>query len=663
MFPSFRILALWLSAILLHNYIDFTLANNQYLLAIVIAFIALLNTESKLKVLFEHLVLFVFLFFAVALTMPKKDNALGLDSYETNEAFILVKKQLSQTSYSNRYLCEVKCLNRPVQTRVDETCILTLSQKEWSTKLYPGDQFYAKVRFSEILEPKHKYLFHAKNYWAKKGVYSRVWVSGIRMVSPSKNILLKLFSLQVRVKDLLNKQEISETAKQLIIALVLGDKKSVEREVLESFQALGLVHVLALSGMHIGLIYGICLLFLNIFFKHYPRLKALILICLIFSYAIFTGLNPSVFRASMMFFIYAVSVIINRPTSTMNIVSLSALIMLIVQSNYLFDLGFQLSYLAVFGILYFYGFYRDVLSSYSKITRFFLGLLFVSLSAQIATGALSAYYFGVLPLSFLWANVLVLPLISLLLYWAVFYIVWLVVIGESSLLNNSIDLLFEGLINWLGLVEKYSIKAISVSLTVEQVCFYYGFLVLCCVIILEAKYKFIKLFYFYIILAFCGFVFFQEQERAGLLVCGNRNGFVISVSVNKHQVIFKDGDLNAAYLLGDYTREKGLYCSDTIEFSLNYKNEFCSLGNKILQFQDTEILLLEDEVVDTAIVRNIDVLILKVFREDIPFSVQNTLVLDARMSNRDRMRIKALALAKEVKVIDLAELAYEKVYR
>ena len=98
-----------------------------------------------------------------------------------------------------------------------------------------------------------------------------------------------------------------------------------------------------------------------------------------------------------MFLFYSISLALNRSTSSFNIVCISALTLLIYNSNLLYDIGFQLSYIAVFGILYFYQFFKKYLISKYVLVKMILGLAFISISAQLSTGILSAYYFHAFP--------------------------------------------------------------------------------------------------------------------------------------------------------------------------------------------------------------------------------------------------------------------------
>ena len=195
---------------------------------------------------------------------------------------------------------------------------------------------------------------------------------------------LSIRKKQIEWLELLQKQDMNLSTKQIISALVLGDKRGVSKDISSTFTNLGLIHTLALSGLHISLIYGICAFVLSILLKYMPKLQSIVLVSIILSYAILTGLSPSVMRASLMLLLYAFSLAINRRTTAFNIVFLSALILLIYNQNLLFDIGFQLSYLAVLGILYFYKFFRYFIEKQNYLKRFILSLVLVSLSAQVS---------------------------------------------------------------------------------------------------------------------------------------------------------------------------------------------------------------------------------------------------------------------------------------
>ena len=120
----------------------------------------------------------------------------------------------------------------------------------------------------------------------------------------------------------------------------MGDKRGVSKDISNQFMSLGLVHTLALSGLHISLIYGVCAFLLALLLKYRPRLQSIILVVIIIAYAILTGLSPSIMRASLMFLLYAFTLMINRRTTAFNIVFLSALILLFYNSNLINDVGF-----------------------------------------------------------------------------------------------------------------------------------------------------------------------------------------------------------------------------------------------------------------------------------------------------------------------------------
>ena len=112
----------------------------------------------------------------------------------------------------------------------------------------------------------------------------------------------------------LNQQNISAESKQLLAALLLGAKKSVTKPIASQFSRLGLSHVLALSGLHISLLYGVCAFLVSLLFKNQPITQSLLLSLVILFYAVLTGLSPSVMRASLMFLLYAFTLLVDRRT-------------------------------------------------------------------------------------------------------------------------------------------------------------------------------------------------------------------------------------------------------------------------------------------------------------------------------------------------------------
>jgi competence protein ComEC len=190
------------------------------------------------------------------------------------------------------------------------------------------------------------------------------------------------------------------------IALILGDKSLLDAEIRNAFTATGAMHALAVSGLHVGIILPIFLGFLKIFGKYIKRKQAvLIVVGILWIYALLTGFSPSVIRAVFMFSVLAISQIIGRSYNPVNTLFFTAFVLLLFKPLYLFDIGFQLSYIAMLGIFTFNKKVVEWVKTDNKYLKFFWEGTAVGLSAQFMTVPLSLYYFHQFPNYFALANI------------------------------------------------------------------------------------------------------------------------------------------------------------------------------------------------------------------------------------------------------------------
>jgi competence protein ComEC len=174
---------------------------------------------------------------------------------------------------------------------------------------------------------------------------------------------------------------------------------------------------LAVSGLHVGIVFYLVSLVFG-FLRHNRKgrlLFMLISISILWSYAFITGLSPSVMRAATMFSIFAIGENLNRRSNIYNSMAASAFILLLINPNNLFDIGFQLSYAAVFGIVFLQPKLEKLFFIKNRILRFFWMLITVSISAQIATFPITSYYFGQFPTYFWITNTFVIPAVMVLI--------------------------------------------------------------------------------------------------------------------------------------------------------------------------------------------------------------------------------------------------------
>lgn len=205
--------------------------------------------------------------------------------------------------------------------------------------------------------------------------------------------------------------EMSLPTKSLIKALLLGDRTDMDTVTVGSFQQLGIMHVLAISGLHVGIIY-LFLSKITVFLRR--QYRCVLLLVVLWFFVFLSGFSPSVFRAVFMFSILAIAREVKRKQSTLEGVGLALFLSLIFKPDWIFDVGFQLSYLAVLGIVWLMPLFKKCYTRF-KFVNYFLSLLYVSFVAQYSVLALQLYYFNSISLTFLMNNIVVVPLITLLL--------------------------------------------------------------------------------------------------------------------------------------------------------------------------------------------------------------------------------------------------------
>lgn len=203
----------------------------------------------------------------------------------------------------------------------------------------------------------------------------------------------------------------------VVAAMALGDKSALTHEIRDTYSVSGASHVLALSGLHLGIIYG--LLWLLLPHRRWPAVSQTLILIAIWLYVLLVGMPVSVVRSAVMLTVYGILSIAHRNKMSINALAFTAIIMLLWNPEWLFDIGFQLSFMAVLAILLFVPVLEDMFSAQylqeHRWIRRVWGLTAVSVSAQIGVAPLIAYYFGRLSTYFLLTNFIVLPAAYLIL--------------------------------------------------------------------------------------------------------------------------------------------------------------------------------------------------------------------------------------------------------
>jgi len=185
----------------------------------------------------------------------------------------------------------------------------------------------------------------------------------------------------------------------------------------QQYSSAGVIHILAVSGLHVGIILLILQLLLRPleYLRKGRFIKTLIIVALLWCFAIIAGLSPSVVRAVTMFSIVAIGMNMKRPTSIFNTLAISMFILLLLKPMFLFDVGFQLSYLAVFAIVWIQPLLYKSWTPKYKGVDYFWQIFTVTIAAQIGVAPLSLFYFHQFPGLFFLSNLVIIPVLGLIL--------------------------------------------------------------------------------------------------------------------------------------------------------------------------------------------------------------------------------------------------------
>jgi competence protein ComEC len=276
--------------------------------------------------------------------------------------------------------------------------------------------------FYQIPSPLNPGQFDYRKNLANKSVYHQAFVKPDQWLLINHGRENPVMSLMFRIKNSIIKSikvNITDDSQQaMLLALLIGYTSELNDEIRQSFTETGIMHLLAVSGMHVGLIYMV----LNFLFKGLHRLRngniifIITVTVMLWMYAGITGFSPSVLRATIMFNFLLIGKNIRKVNFVYNSILVSAFLLLLYDPFLIFHVGFQLSYAAVIGIVFVQPYLNSLLTSKSWVLQKLWPLISVTISAQFFTLPLILYYFNQFPVYFFLANLLIIPISTLVIY-------------------------------------------------------------------------------------------------------------------------------------------------------------------------------------------------------------------------------------------------------
>ncbi|MCF6296366.1 MAG: competence protein ComEC family protein [Flavobacteriaceae bacterium] len=368
--------------------------------------------------IFTGILFFLIGILSISIQKPQHQKKHYINHIKANNQTILrVEKILKPNLFYQRFEAKVIQMNNP-QTK--GKVLVNFHKDNLKNKVKVDDVLFTTNSFKMIRKALNPYQFNYQEYLKKQQIHHQLILKkGYYLFLKSNQKTLKGFAHSIREKINTELKRANFLTKELAIvnALLLGQKQGITKEQFEQYKNAGAIHILAVSGLHIGII----LLILNFLFKPIEYLKngkiiklIIVVICL-WVYAFLAGFSASVIRAVTMFTAIAISLASNRPFGVQNSLVISLFVLLLIHPLYLFNVGFQLSYVAVFSIVWLQPLFSNLWKPKFIITEYFWTLLTVSFAAQVGILPLSIYYFHQFPGLFFISSLVIIPFLGFIL--------------------------------------------------------------------------------------------------------------------------------------------------------------------------------------------------------------------------------------------------------
>ena len=349
-------------------------------------------------------------------------NWIGKNCFDSCHFIATIKEQLVEKNNSFKALASIDAIYSDNRLSYTEGKAIVYFKKDASVKkLEYGSQIIFNKPLQEIRNSGNPGSFDYKRYSLFQSITHQVNLSSKEfeiLPTANKNWFQQyIFNCRSWVISTLQKFIHGEKEQGLAEALLIGYKDDLDKNLVQSYTNTGVVHIIAISGMHLALIYGLLMLLTHPFRKkNYRWFRIAIILTALWLFTLLAGAQASVVRSAVMFTCIAFGEALAKKTSIYNTLALSAFLLLVYNPFWLWDVGFQLSYAAVLSIV---AFYRPVYCWFyfpNKLPDFLWKTMAISIAAQILTTPISLYHFHQFPVLFLLTNIVAVPLSSLILF-------------------------------------------------------------------------------------------------------------------------------------------------------------------------------------------------------------------------------------------------------
>lgn len=470
-FPLARITVGFVAGILVVYYFQPTVSFVFLLLfvafcAFVIAYFV--SKRSLLNAIYFGLATYFLAFAIGALTQIVHTDSFQSTNYIHEKAIfdkprllsVTIREKLRSSNYNDRYVVLVNQIDNAETTG---KILLNVRKDSLNHPFEIGTHLQIQGNLYENSPAKNPNQFDYGKYLESKQIYAQVYADASDMKIGSlleKDVWYYASRLRTKIIRNLEKSNFNKTELHVAIALILGQQQDISPEIIKDYQYAGAVHILSVSGLHIGFI----LFFVTFLLKPFPNtrrgsfIKLMVILVSLTTFGVIAGLAPSVLRSVTMFSFVAIGMYLRRSTNIFHTLLVSMLLILLFQPSFLFDVGFQLSYFALFFILWLQPLLAQLWLPKNKTANYFWEILTVSFAAQIGTLPLSIYYFHQFPGLFFVTNLVIIPFLSLIMGLGVLVMVLAAFDFVPIFLAKSLELsifILNKIINFIASLEQF----------------------------------------------------------------------------------------------------------------------------------------------------------------------------------------------------------------
>lgn len=613
--PFIRITSLFLIGILINHYFQLDTRLLAVILAILISTLILFwHNSNFVSIQIQNTIISAAI---VLIGVFYPDHALEKPDFDFSQkdyylAEVCQKPGEKAKTFQTILLIQNSKLSSP------EKIIAYFSKVGFDSTITTGDQLIILAKPQKIknagnpFEFDYQSLMHQRNIWFSAYLPEGTYLKTGQQVSHISNLSEKVRDrLVVMLAEALpNKEE-----RSVVSALTLGYRTEIDQDTLDYFASTGAMHVLSVSGLHVALIYMI-LGFLLAFLKRGKSgsiIFPVVMISFLWIYAFISGFSPPVQRATVMFTFVIIGNGIRRPVNIYNSLTASALFLILLSPNVLFDIGFQLSYLAIFGIVLIQPVLNNIFELTNPILKWSWSLFTVSVAAQLMTFPLGLFYFNQFPNLFWLSNFVVVPITTLIMWFGIAFFIFSPFHGLAMFVGAIIQKLTHFMLLSLKAMDAQPIAVTKgIVLTTGQVWMLYGLITVLLIYVISKRKQWLFFGFFLIITFQCSelinrhklfnqkLIYVYNTRNTMIHLIDGRNNYLVTNGSTIHETDFRMTQKVVAHLklkdpiILDKNKISNFHSGDLIMkgSSLQFLN--CSIKfNEKSKYQNSDILSLQ----------------------------------------------------------------------